>query len=71
MNPAEESRSIDQLVDRLGERFPHIPQQTIRDVVSDAHRGLDGAPIRDFVPVLVEHEAVGALKARSHEAAGA
>lgn len=67
MNVAEESRYIELLVERLDERFPHIPRQIVRDVVIDAHRGLDGAPIRDFVPVLVENEAVGVLKARTRD----
>jgi hypothetical protein len=65
MSPGEESRAISRLVERLGERFPDVARETIRDAVGDAHRGLDGAPIRDFVPVLVEHEAMGVLKARA------
>ena len=64
MNPAEESRLIDLLVDRLVHRFPHVPAPTIREIVDRACRGLADAPIRDFVPVLVERDALSEL--RSH-----
>lgn len=62
MNVAEEIRSLDLLVGRLVQRFPAVEPRTIRDVVTRAHEGFDGAPIRDYVPVLVEHEAVAVLR---------
>lgn len=70
MDPAEESRCLDRLVGRLGERFPDIPPQVITEAVAESHRGFGGAPIRDFVPVLVEHEVVAGLRSRAHRAVG-
>ena len=62
MADTEERQSLDHLVDRLQDRFPSIPQQRIRDTVADAHRQFDGARIRSFIPVLVEHDATMKLE---------
>jgi hypothetical protein len=62
MNPAEESRSIDLLVGRLEQRFPHVPGPMVREIVDRACLGLADAPIRDFVPVLVERDALTELR---------
>ena len=57
----DESEAIDQVLDRLTERFPDVPVETVRRTVHQAHEDLDG-PVRAFVPLLVEHDARDALK---------
>jgi hypothetical protein len=49
-----ELHAIDLVCARMAERFPHVPPATIRRTVDEIYAELDG-PIRDFVPVLVEH----------------
>ena len=51
---AEERRQIDQVVDRLTESFPYVPDHVISETVDSAHRRFDGARIREFVPLFVE-----------------
>ena len=65
----DESEAIDQVLDRLTERFPDVPVETVRRTVQQVHDDLDG-PVRAFVPLLVEHDARDALKsARAHRGA--
>lgn len=63
MNAEEEARAVDQVVDRLVQRFPAVPRDRVAAIVGEEHRVLYGNPIRDFVPVLVEHEARERLRA--------
>lgn len=51
---AEEQRQIDQVVDRLTESFPYVPDHVISEAVDNAHHRFDGARIREFVPLFVE-----------------
>jgi hypothetical protein len=51
---AEEQRQIDQVVDRLTELFPYVPDHVISETVDSAHHRFDGARIREFVPLFVE-----------------
>jgi hypothetical protein len=60
----EESRAIEALSKRLVTRFPHVSEETVNGVVAAAHQRFHNARIRDFVPLLVEHAAVNALRAR-------
>lgn len=53
---AEEQRQIDQVVDRLTELFPYVPDHVISDTVDSAHHRFDGARIREFVPLFVERK---------------
>lgn len=68
MNANDELRAIEGVAQRLVERFPHVPAQTVIDVVVDAYERFADARIRDFVPVLVEHDVVHRLT-RGTEAA--
>lgn len=61
-----EDQAVSQVIDRLAERFPDRPRSFIEDVVVTERHLLDGKPIRDYVPVLIEHGA----KARLREATG-
>jgi len=51
---AEEKRQIGEVVDRLTEAFPDVPDHVITDAVDRAHRRFAQARIRDFVPLFVE-----------------
>ncbi|MDR5698525.1 three-helix bundle dimerization domain-containing protein [Agromyces aerolatus] len=62
MDTDEEDRAVDQVVDRLADRFPAAGREHIAAVVDEEHHELDGNPIRDFVPVLVEHDARDRLR---------
>jgi hypothetical protein len=65
MDPAEEMRHVEALVERLTRKFPELPPSTIEETVTRVHGQLGDAPIRDYVPVLVEREAVDSLKAHT------
>ena len=54
---AHEVRELNEVVERLRERFPEVPEERVRSVVTKAHEGFAGHPIRDFVPVFVERVA--------------
>ncbi|MGW5237530.1 three-helix bundle dimerization domain-containing protein [Monashia sp. NPDC004114] len=47
---------MEEVVARLSERFPGVALEVIEAAVRVAHEGLEG-PVRDYVPVLVEHAA--------------
>jgi hypothetical protein len=63
MTQTEEIRALDQLADRLRERFPDAPPDGIKQMVTEVHHQYDGSPIRDFIPVLVEREVVERFRA--------
>lgn len=63
MDVVEERQAVDQVAERLMRRFPHLPKQTVDDLVAQVYAQFDGRPIRDFVPVLVENIARGRLSA--------
>lgn len=56
---ADEQRQIDQVVNRLTESFPYVPDFVITETVDSAHRRFDGARIREFVPLFVERHCRG------------
>lgn len=62
MESTTEDQALSALAQRLRERFPSQPPETIEKVVRDYHRDFDGDPIRDFIPVLVERQAVDRLR---------
>ena len=57
MNAAESEPSIDQVVDRLAVRFPHVPRMHIAGIVSEEFAALNAGRIRTFIPTLVERGA--------------
>ncbi|WP_353808579.1 three-helix bundle dimerization domain-containing protein [Agromyces sp. SYSU T00194] len=59
----DEYAEVEQVVDRLGEKFEELPRAVVADVVHHVHLGLQGNPIREYVPVLVEHGAKEQLRA--------
>jgi hypothetical protein len=62
MDNAEEERAVEDVIDRLIGRFPDVPREYIVTVVHETHLELEGNPIRDFVPVLVEKQAKKRLR---------
>ncbi len=62
VNDLDENKAVAEVVDRLAERFPSIPRSRVDDVVQSERQALDGKPIRDYIPVLVEHGAKARLR---------
>ena len=62
-NAAEhEQHALHVLEDQLHAKFPSVPDGRIDDVVERHYHELDGSPVREYVPVLVEHAAVNDLR---------
>lgn len=64
-----EAHEIEEVQVRLAERFPQLDREVVEAAVRLAHSELTGG-IRDFVPVLVEHNArdrLAAIAERDHE----
>ena len=55
-NGENEDVAIDHVVDRLTSQFPSVPHEVIETRVTEAHASFEDAPVRDFVPVIVEHD---------------
>ena len=51
-----EVRALQEVRDRLVERFPQVGLDVVEAAVQVARAGIEG-PIRQYVPVLVEHAA--------------
>ena len=66
----DEAGAVTGLIERLAERFPHISREEISSVVAAAHARLAGAPIRTYVPLLVEHDAIDHLTSPSRRVDG-
>jgi hypothetical protein len=62
MSEEEEARAISQLIERLVVRFPQLPARSVEETVSSAHQAFAGARVRNFVPLLVEHDVLIQLK---------
>ena len=65
MQSIDETQALDQVCERLADRFPAVPAATVRLAVDAAHRKLDGRPVRSYVPVLVERAARETLASAS------
>ena len=59
----QESRAIDEVLNRLRTAYPDVPADTVDTAVRAAQAKLADHPIRDFVPVLVERGAREQLRA--------
>ena len=62
VNELDEDKAVAEVVDRLAERFPSIPRSRIDEIVQSERQSLEGKPIRDYIPVLVEHGAKARLR---------
>lgn len=59
---ASENADLDDIVSRVAERFPTVDRERVESVVDDEAAQLEDARVRDYIPVLVEHEAVDRLR---------
>ncbi len=59
--PEHEARAMEEVVERLVARFPDVPEDRVRRIVTAAHQEFVDRPVRDFVPVFVERTAQGEL----------
>ena len=64
MDRSEEDRAIGEIADRLAERFPELPSESVERAVDEARPEFDESPIRDFVPLFVERSAKHRLRQR-------
>jgi len=62
MSEEEEARVISQLIARLVVRFPQLPARIVEEMVCTAHQSFAGVRVRNFVPLLVEHDVLIQLK---------
>ncbi len=65
MNGPDEKTQLAQVVEKLEERFPSVSTREIEIIVAEQAAALDGNPIRDYVPRLVEHGARARLREAS------
>jgi len=57
-----EDAAVEHVVERLTDQFPSVPPDVVADTVTEVHDEFDAAPVRDFVPVIVEHDAKEKLR---------
>ena len=62
MSELDEHQGMDEVVNRLAQRFPTLTLDRIHLVVDEELHRLENGRIRDFVPVLVEHAATERLR---------
>ena len=62
MNGPDEEQQIASVVEQLEQRFPAFSTREIEVIVAEQVALLDGNPIRDYVPRLVEHGARSRLR---------
>jgi hypothetical protein len=57
---------LTQVVDDLHKQFPAVDREIIAAHVRQAHAQMDSAPVQDYVPVLVQHQARLSLDAMTN-----
>ncbi|MFC0449426.1 three-helix bundle dimerization domain-containing protein [Rhodococcus jostii] len=57
MSSDEETRQVEQVVDRLAADHADLPHQMVEQIVHEAHTEFTAGTVRDFVPLLVERSA--------------
>lgn len=62
----DEHQALQYVQERLVQRFPALPVETVRLTVQDVHARFDGR-VRNYVPILVEREAKVRLAALALE----
>ena len=70
MDPQTEATALADVQARLAERFPTVAVEVVEAAVRLAHSAMTG-PVRDFVPILVEHSARDRLAALAREQSAA
>lgn len=70
MTPLTDAQIIARVTVRLQDRLPHVPSERVGEVVVSVVAGFRGSKVPDFLPVLVEREALKVLRnASDHDAA--
>lgn len=59
---SNEHEHLESVVSRVSERFPTVERERVEAVVDEEAAQLEDARVRDYIPVLVEHEAVDRLR---------
>ncbi|WP_437770424.1 three-helix bundle dimerization domain-containing protein [Arthrobacter sp. KNU40] len=67
MTRDDEAKALVAVINHLAERFPDLPRPAIETVVAEELGNLNGGPIRDYVPLLVEHAARNRLTKEARE----
>lgn len=57
-----ERRALDHVVESLSKRFPQVALSIIERVVDRRYLQFYGAPLREYIPILVEREASADLR---------
>ena len=52
-----EAEAISRIARRLQQQFPELPAEAVEAAVNGRYQDFYGRPIRDFIPILVEHAA--------------
>jgi hypothetical protein len=60
---AHESKALEYVRQNMQHRYPGVPAEAIAERMRQVHQRYDDAPIRDFVPLLVERELTRQLRA--------
>jgi hypothetical protein len=58
----EERRSLDRVILSLSQRFPKAARSVIERAVDRRYLEFYGAPIREYIPIMVEREATDDLR---------
>ncbi|MEC3957919.1 hypothetical protein VMT65_33125 [Nocardia sp. CDC153] len=61
----DEDTQIQFALERLIQRHPEVPATTVVAIVTSAREALADAPVRNFVPLLIERRANLALAAQA------
>jgi hypothetical protein len=64
MSGSDEGLALEHVCQRLSEKFPQLPAETVRATVFEVAQDLDG-PVRDYIPLLVERFSRDRLAATS------
>jgi hypothetical protein len=64
MDTSDEDRAIREVIERLIQRFPQLPAEDVEQAVQQVRPEFEQSPIRDFIPLFVERNAVRILLQR-------
>jgi hypothetical protein len=68
-NPQSEFEALLYLSERLRMRFPDVDEDALFGLIAEELESFDGARLRAYVPVLVEHNVLRRLKSTHDRAA--
>ena len=70
MEDSTATKVVDEVVERLVAAFPDVSREIIIEHVHTGLNAYNSAPIRDFLPVLVERRVAARLRAETRQAPG-